>query len=144
MRKITEIAGGIALLVYRQQRLAPNDMDFMSIRFRYDNSQWKDEPQYDKFQQALVDMTDGNLADLQNAIEYLNDIGLMTFTDDSDNAQRGYRNFHITAKGVHLIEGVESSTDEGKRRFNITFNFNLESLAKIEPTLKAQFGLVNL
>ncbi|HEU0266570.1 MAG TPA: hypothetical protein VFQ70_03010 [Candidatus Saccharimonadaceae bacterium] len=144
MRKITEIAGGIALLVYRQQRLTPNDMDFMGIRFRYDNSQWKDEPQYDKFQQDLVDMADGNLADLQNAIEYLNDFGLMTFTDDNDTAQRGYRNFHITAKGVHLIEGVENNTGEGKRRFNITFNFNLESIAKIEPTLKAQFGLVNL
>ncbi len=144
MRKITEIAGGIALLVYRQQRLTPNDMDFMGFRFRYDNLQWADEPVYNHFQQSLMTVADNNLADLQNAIDYLNDVNLMTFIDDSDNAQRGYRSFHITAKGIHLIEGVENELPEAKKRFNITFNFNLESLAKIEPTLKAQFGLVNL
>lgn len=144
MRKITEIAGGIALLVYRQQRLTPNDMDFMGFRFRYDESQWSDKPVYDKFQQSLLDIADGNLADLQNAIDYLGDVGLMTFIDDSDSAQRGYRKFHLTAKGIHLIEGVENKLPEVKKQFNFTFNFNLESIAKIEPTLKAQFGLVNL
>jgi len=131
-------------LVYRQQRLTPNDMDFMGFRFRYDESQWTDKPVYDKFQQSLLDIAKDNLADLQNALDYLNDVGVMTFTDDSDNAQRGYRKFHLTAKGIHLIEGVENKLPETKKQFNITFNFNLESLAKIEPTLKAQFGLVNL
>ncbi len=144
MRKITEISGGIALLVYRQQRLTPNDMDFIGFRFRYDESQWSDKPEYDKFQQSLLRIASDNLADLQNAIEYLNDVGLMTFIDDGDSAQKGYRNFHITAQGIHLIEGVENKVDEGKRRFNITFNFNLESIAKIDTTLKAQFGLLNI
>lgn len=144
MRKITEIAGGIALLVYQQQRLTPNDMDFMGFRFRYDDSQWNDQPEYDKFQQNLLKVAEDNLADLQNSIEYLRDVDLMTYVDDSDNTQRGYRNFHLTAKAIHIIEGVDNRASEVKNEFNVTFNFKLESLAKIVPTLKTQFGLVNL
>lgn len=144
MRKITEIAGGIALLVYQQQRLMPNDMDFTGFRFRYDDTQWSDEPEYSKFQQNLLKVAEDNLADLQNSIEYLKDVGLMTYIDDSDNTQRGYRNFHLTAKAIRVIEGVDNQVPEAKNQFNITFNFNLESLARITPTLKAQFGLVNL
>jgi hypothetical protein len=140
---MTKIAGGIALLVYRQQRLTPNDMDFMGFRFRYDDSQWDDKPKYDKFQQNLLKVAEDNLADLQNSVEYLKDIGLMTYIDDSDSARRGYRNFHLTAKAIHVIEGVDNQAPEAKNQFNITFNFNLESLAKIVSTLKARFGLVN-
>jgi hypothetical protein len=144
VKKITEISGGIALLVYRQQRLAPNDMEFLGFTFRYNQSQWKDEPEYNKFQQSLLDVAGGSLPDLQNAIEYLRDVGLMTFTDDDDMTQKGYRNFHLMAKGIHVIEGVDNELPEAKNQFNVTFNFNLESLAKIETTLKTQFGLVNL
>lgn len=119
-------------------------MDFKGFRFRHNQNEWRDQPNYDKFQQSLFDVAEGNLSDLQNAIDYLSDVGIITFVDDSDNAQKGYRKFHITAKGVHIIEGVESSSANTKGLFNFTFNFNLESLAKIETTLKNQFGLLNL
>lgn len=138
---ITEIAGGVALVVYRFQRRMPNDMDFMSMRFRYNQADWKDEPSYDEFQQTLVKIADNNLADLQNAIEYLSDEGLMTFTDDSDNAQRGYRNFHLTARAIRIIEGVENTATEANKQFNLTFNFKLESLVKIDSILQSLFGI---
>ena len=145
MKKITEISGGIALLIYRQQRLTPNDMEFRGFTFRYDHAQWKDEPKYDKFQQSLLDVAGSSLTDLQNAIEYLHDAGLMTFVVEGNlSGQKEYRNFHLNAKGIHVIEDVDNEPPEVKNQFNVTFNFNLESLAKIEPTLKAKFGLINL
>ena len=141
MRKITEIAGGVALVVYTFQRRMPNDMDFMGFRFRYKQSEWQDEPVYDEFQQNLLQIAEENLADLQNALEDLSDEGLMTFTDDSDNEQKGYRNFHLTARAVRIIEGVENPAPQVNSQFNVMFNFQLESLVKIDSILQSLFGI---
>lgn len=53
-----------------------------------------------------------------------------------------YRDMKLTAHGFNIIEGVERDTNNTKKQFNITFNFKLESVLKIDSLLKNKFGLI--
>jgi hypothetical protein len=142
---IKEIAGGVLLYLYLENRQDPLNIDFKNFYFRYNDNDWRDKQAFDKFQVNLLKAAENNVNDLLNAIRYLVSSGLINENNNgSDMAGLMYRDMKLTAAGTNIIEGVERKEDNTKSQFNITFNFNLESVAKITPTLKTQFGLVNL
>lgn len=142
---IKEIAGGLLLYLYYENRRDPLNIDYKNFYFRYDNTQWKDVQTFNEFQENLLKAANNSMNDLLNATRYLISSGLINEnTNGSDNAGLMYRDMKLTAHGINIIEGVERKENSTRKQFNITFNFNLESIAKIVPTLKSQFGLVNL
>lgn len=142
---IKEISGGVLLYLYVANREDPLDTDFRNYYFRYDESQWASEKKLNEFQSQLLQTAQGSEKDLLNAIMYLHDAGLIFIeTDGSDMGGRMYRDMRPTAAGIDLIEGIEREEGSTRHKFNITFNFKLDSLMKIAPTLANKFGLVNI
>ena len=77
--------------------------------------------------------------DLYNALKYLHDCGLLTFSESKSNVDDSYHNFELTASGVDLIEGIERGEVE-RNQFNVTFNFNINNNITVESLLKMELG----
>lgn len=77
--------------------------------------------------------------DLFGALQYLNDLYLIEYTERKNTTGLKFLNFKVPAQGVQMVEGIQSSQEE-KNEFNVTFNFNLENNITIESLLKAELG----
>ncbi len=143
MRSVKEISGAMLLVLYKLQRENPTSLGTAEIIFdlRGNKLQVRMDKKLKQYFQQITDSDN----DTYNSVKYLLDKGFIarTKTRGIMGGEFIYGPY-VTALGIDIIEGVDRKENNTQKEFGVTFNFNLESLVKIEPTLKAQFGLVNL
>ena len=141
MKPIKTIAGEILLYLYYIQRKCFSELNDAMIRFEFGSFNNK-ETNFSQRELSILNLdkfSSYSDNDILNAVNYLNDSGLIYFKESKDNIGTILFNFKLTDLGIDLIEGIERGDDE-KKNFNVTFNFNINNDVTIESLIKTEFG----
>lgn len=123
---IKEVAGRTILYFYQLQRAAPASMQHRQLGF-IDKADGKVSLTSDKkwFSKDLIDIG-GSSSDVYNAFRFLLDKGFIGAQERAKAGARIYIEIRLTASGIDIVEGVESSRD-GRQQFSATFNMHGDS-----------------
>lgn len=123
---IKEVAGRTILYFYQLQRAAPASMQHRQLGF-IDKADGKVSLTSDKkwFSKDLLDIG-GSSSDVYNAFRFLVDKGFVQAQERAKAGARIYVEIRLTALGIDVVEGVESSRD-GRQQFSAMFNMHGDS-----------------
>jgi hypothetical protein len=135
---LKKIAGDVLLILYAlQRRLGYCDDGVVSFERRMDNrAALEQSPLGNRLLQTC-----SSVADVYNALRYLDEKAFISFTESCDNMAYQFFNIRVIAGGVDIIEGIERGEAE-REQFFITFNIKLADTINVESLMKNEIGSI--
>jgi hypothetical protein len=139
MENIKKFSGDVLLYLYARKREKGFEDD---VLLRFDHCIADEKVSLNSntdLTKDLLKITQNNDVDLYNSLQYLHEKGFIFYKRGLDTGGESLHNFHVTAQGVDIIEGVDYD-EESRNNFNINFNIKLADNVTVESLIKNELG----